>query len=305
MIAIRGLVVSYRGGFRRPPVKALAGIDLTIDAGDCFGLLGHNGAGKSTALGCLLGLIRPTAGEVTVLGERPRAGSETYRHVGYLPEEPIYHGHLTVAEALVYYARLQGVRDVEARMSTLLERLDLAQWRHQRIDRCSKGMKQKVGIIQALLHEPKLLLLDEPMRGLDPLAVMAFRDLLLEANARGTTIVLSSHLLGEVEQIARHVAILDRGRVVAHDSVANLTRQREPRYAVSLAATDTMPADLPGLSQPTRVNGELHGTVAPAALHDFLDRVRAEQLTLVSCALERATLEEAYLNIVTEATHHA
>ena len=83
------------------------------------------------------------------------------------------------------------------------------------------------------------------------------------------------------------------------------TRQREPRYAVSLAATDTMPADLPGLSQPTRVNGELHGTVAPAALHDFLDRVRAEQLTLVSCALERATLEEAYLNIVTEATHHA
>jgi ABC-2 type transport system ATP-binding protein len=305
MIVIRDLVVCYRGGFRRRPITALAGIDLTIDAGDCFGLLGHNGAGKSTALGCLLGLIRPTAGEVTVLGERPRAGAETFRHVGYLPEEPIYHGHLTIAEALTYYARLQGVRDVAARMTPLLERLDLAQWRDLRIDRCSKGMKQKVGIIQALLHEPQLLLLDEPMRGLDPLAVMAFRDLLVEANARGTTIVLSSHLLGEVEQIARHVAILDRGRVVAHDSVANLTRQREPRYAVALAAADTMPADLPGLDQPTRVNGQVHGTVAPAALHDFLDGVRAQQLTLVSCALERATLEEAYLNIVTEATHHA
>jgi ABC-type multidrug transport system ATPase subunit len=305
MIATRGLVVSYRGGLRRQPVKALDGIDLTIEPGDRFGLLGHNGAGKSTLFGCCLGLLRPSAGEVRVLGERPIVGAETYRHVGYLPEEPLYHGHLTVAEALTYYARLQGVRDVDARLSPLLERLDIARWRDRRIDRCSKGMKQKVGIVQALLHEPKLLLLDEPMRGLDPLAVMAFRDLLLEANARGTTIVLSSHLLGEVEQIARRVVILDRGRVVADDSVANLTRQREPRYAVALAATDPMPAELPGLTAAARVDGELRGTVAPAALHDFLDRVRVERLTLVSCALERATLEEAYLTIVSEATHDA
>ena len=302
MIATRGLVVSYSGGFRRPPIKALAGVDLTIEAGDCFGLLGHNGAGKSTALGCLLGLIRPTAGEVTVLGGRPQAGAELFRQVGYLPEEPIYHGHLTIGEALTYYGRLQGVADVGARMTTLLERLDLAQWRDLRVDRCSKGMKQKLGIVQCLLHAPTLLLLDEPMRGLDPLAVMAFRDLLAEANARGTTIVMSSHLLGEVELIARRVVILDRGRVVADDSVANLTRQREPRYAVAITATEAVP---PELSAATRVDGELRGTVAPHALHDFLDRVRAERLTLVSCALERATLEEAYLNIVTEATHHA
>jgi ABC-type multidrug transport system ATPase subunit len=305
MIVTRDLVVSYSGGFRRAPIKALAGVDLTIDAGDCFGLLGHNGAGKSTALGCILGLIRPTAGEVTVFGERPRAGAELFRHVGYLPEEPLYHGHLTIAEALTYYGRLQGVRDAGARMTPLLERLDLARWRDLRIDRCSKGMKQKLGIAQCLLHAPRLLLLDEPMRGLDPLAVMAFRDLLAEANARGTTIVMSSHLLGEVEQLARRVVILDRGRVVADDSVANLTRQREPRYAVAVAAVDAAPPDLPELAAPTRVDGELRGTVAPHALHDFLDRVRAERLTLVSCALERATLEEAYLSIVTKATHHA
>jgi ABC-type multidrug transport system ATPase subunit len=305
MITTRGLVVSYRGGFRRRPIQALAGIDLTIEAGDCFGLLGHNGAGKSTAFGCLLGLLRPTAGDVTVFGARPQAGAEVFRQIGYLPEEPIYHGHLTVAEALTYYGRLQGVREVEPRMTSLLERLDLARWRDLRIDRCSKGMKQKVGIVQALLHAPQLLLLDEPMRGLDPLAVMAFRDLLLEANGNGTTIVLSSHLLGEVEQIARRVVILDRGRVVADDSVANLTRQREPRYAVAIAATDAMSPELRGLATPTRVTGELRGTVAPEALHDFLDHVRTERLTLVSCALERATLEEAYLSIVTEATHHA
>jgi ABC-type multidrug transport system ATPase subunit len=298
MIAARQLVVSYPSGFRRQPIKALAGIDLTVEAGDCFGLLGHNGAGKSTALGCILGLIRPTAGDVTVFGERPQAGAEIFRHVGYLPEEPVYHGHLTIRETLAYYGRLQGVTDPDARSAPLLERLDLARWRDLRVDRCSKGMKQKLGIVQCLLHAPRLLVLDEPMRGLDPLAVMAFRDLLAEAHAQGTTIVMSSHLLGEVEQLARRVVILDRGRVVADDSVANLTRQREPRYAVAIAAPDAAPCDLPELAAPTRVDGELRGTVAPHALHDFLDRVRAGQLTLVSCALERASLEEAYMTIV-------
>jgi ABC-type multidrug transport system ATPase subunit len=304
MITTRGLVVSYPGGFRRRAIQALAGVDLTIEAGECFGLLGHNGAGKSTVFGCLLGLIRPTAGEVTVLGDRPRAGAEILRHVGYLPEEPIYHGHLTIAEALRYYGRLHGVTDVDVCMLPLLERLDIARWRDLRIDRCSKGMKQKVGIVQCLLHAPKLLLLDEPMRGLDPLAVMAFRDLLADANANGTTIVLSSHVLGEVEQIARRVVILDRGRVAADDSVANLTRHTQRRYAVALAAGDAMPSALRGLSEPTLVDGQVRGTVAPEALHDFLDDVRTERLTLVSCALVRATLEEAYLNIVTEAAHH-
>ncbi len=145
------------------------------------------------------------------------------------------------------------------------------------------------------MHAPRLLLLDEPMRGLDPLAVMAFRELLIEANQRGTTIVMSSHLLGEVEQLARRVAILDRGRLVAEDTVANLTRQREPRYAVAIAATDRCP---PQIEAPEVVDGELRGTVSPDALHGFLDRVRADDLTLVSCALERASLEDAYLHIV-------
>ena len=292
MIVTRGLVVSYRGGFRRPPVKALAGIDLTIDAGDCFGLLGHNGAGKSTALGCLLGLIRPTAGEVTVLGERPRAGSETYRHLGYLPEEPIYHGHLTVAEALTYYARLQGIRDVGARMTTLLERLDLAQWRDQRIDRCSKGMKQKVGIIQALLHEPRLLLLDEPMRGLDPLAVMAFRDLLLEANANGTTILLSSHLLARSSnRPARSPSSI--ARVVAHDIRRQPDRQRRTALRRGRGRDRHDARACPG-STSRRASTASCAARRTGGPPDFFDGVRAGQLTLVSCALERATLEEAY-----------
>jgi ABC-type multidrug transport system ATPase subunit len=302
VVDAEGLVVTYRTGWRRAPVTALAGVDLHIAAGEFFGLLGHNGAGKSTAIGCLLGLLRPTSGTVRILGHPPVPGSDVFRYVGYLPEEPIYHAHLTIGEALAYYGRLQGVADVEARSARLLERLDLARWRDLAVVRGSKGMKQKLGIAQCLLHAPRLLLLDEPMRGLDPVAVMAFRDLLVEANRDGTTIVMSSHLLGEVEQIARRVVILDRGRVVADDTVANLTRHREPRYAVAIGATDRCP---PELDQPVRVDGELRGTVAPAALHPFLDRVRADGLTLVSCALERASLEEAYVSIVSGASPHA
>jgi ABC-type multidrug transport system ATPase subunit len=295
VLEAQGLTVTYRTGFRRAAVHALAGLDLRVEPGEFFGLLGHNGAGKSTAFGCWLGLVRPTGGRATILGVTPAAGSEAFRHVGYLPEEPVYHGHLTVGEAIAYYGRLQGVPEIEAVSAPILERLDLARWRDLPVSRCSKGMKQKLGIVQCLVHAPRLLLLDEPMRGLDPLAVMAFRELLVEANQRGTTIVMSSHLLGEVEQLARRVAILDRGRLVAEDTVANLTRQREPRYAVAIAATDRCP---PQIDAPELVDGELRGTVAPDALHAFLDRVRADDLTLISCALQRASLEDAYLHIV-------
>ncbi|MEO5824056.1 MAG: ABC transporter ATP-binding protein [Vicinamibacteraceae bacterium] len=298
MIHTEGLRVSYRAGWRRSRLEALAGLDLRVEAGECVGLLGHNGAGKSTALGCFLGLIRPTAGRVAILGQTPAAGAELFRHVGYLPEEPVYHGHLTVREALTYYGRLQGVVDVEAASAPLLERLDMARWRDLMVSRCSKGMKQKLGIVQCLLHAPRLLLLDEPMRGLDPVAVMAFRELLADANRAGTTIVMSSHLLGEVEQLARRVVILDRGRLVADGTVASLTRHREARYDVAIAATETWPPEIDG---PVAVDGEVRGTVAPAALHGFFDRVRADRLTLISCALERASLEEAYMSIVGDA----
>ena len=264
MIETEQLQVVYRAGFRRKPVQALAGLDLRVEPGECLGLLGHNGAGKSTALGCFLGLIRPTAGTVTILGQTPVPGAELFRQVGYLPEEPTYHPHLTVREALTYYGRLQGIADVDAASEPLLERLDLARWRDLPIASCSKGMKQKVGIVQCLLHAPRLLLLDEPMRGLDPLAVMAFRELLAEANRDGVTIVMSSHLLGEVEQLARRVVILDRGRLIADDSVANLTRHREPRYAVAIARHGHLAAGARGAGRRRR-RGARHRRAGGAA----------------------------------------
>jgi len=216
------LVVSFRRGLRRQPFKALAGLDLQVHEGDFFGLLGENGAGKSTALHCVLGLLRPTAGRVSVFGQTPEPGGSLFRDVGYLPEEPHYHNYLTVEEATVYYASLSGVASPRDRAREMLDRLGLADHRDRPIARCSKGMRQKVGIAQCVLHRPRLLLLDEPMRGLDPMTVHLFRSLLVDLHREGTTVVMSSHLLSEVEQVATRVAIVHRGKLVAQDDLATL-----------------------------------------------------------------------------------
>ena len=216
------LTVVFRAGWSRRTLTALDRVNLSVREGDFFALLGPNGAGKSTALHCMLGLLRPNSGEARVFGRRLRLGCAELRDVAYLPEEPHYHDYLTVEEAVVYYARLSGLDARPQRIREVLERLDLAKVRSVRVAVCSKGMKQKVGIAHCLLQQPRLLLLDEPMRGLDPVATKDFRDALVELNRGGVTIVMNSHLLSEVELVANRAAILADGRLVAVDEVASL-----------------------------------------------------------------------------------
>jgi ABC-type multidrug transport system ATPase subunit len=196
-IRATGLTIRYRRGWRRRPFDALTAIDLEVRDGDFLALIGQNGAGKSTMMHAILGLVPPTAGTVEVFGRSPSPGASMFRQIGYLLEEPRYHEYLSVLEAATYYARLSGIRAPQSRVMELLDQLGLAEHRMTLIRRCSKGMKQKVGIVQCLIRRPRLLLLDEPMRGLDPLTVHLFRDMLLEMNRQGTTIVMNSHLLGE------------------------------------------------------------------------------------------------------------
>ena len=217
MIEIDHLTVQFRNGWRRKATTAVDDLTLSIREGEFFALLGPNGAGKSTTLYCMLGLLKPTAGSVRLFGQTPRPGTPMFADLAYLPEEPHYHDYLTVEEAVTYYASLYGSRPSVDRLSAALERLGLAPARHLRVSKCSKGMKQKVGIAQCLLHEPKLLLLDEPMRGLDPVTVKEFRDVLVDLNAHGVTIVMNSHMLAEVQLVATRAAVLDRGRLVAVD----------------------------------------------------------------------------------------
>lgn len=295
MLSASNLTVTFRRGLGRGRLKALDGVTLDVGEGEFFALLGQNGAGKSTAMSCFLGLLRPTSGSVTVFGREPRPGSEAFREIAYLPEEPTYHGYLTVLEAVTYYGRLGGPSYSASRRDELLEQFGLAPFRDMRVDKCSKGMKQKVGIVQCLLNEPRLLLLDEPMRGLDPVAVKDFRDVLVDLHRKGVTIVMNSHILAEVQQVATRVAILDRGRLLRLDSVANLRSLAVDEYEFEILARAPLPGYVSGLQA---TDGHIRGSVPSERLWDFLAFCREGGGELASCARRQASLEESYFAIV-------
>lgn len=294
MIRAERLSVHFRR-FRKAPVKALDDVTLQIREGDFFALLGENGAGKSTAMHAFLGLIRPTAGSVTMLGRPVRRGDALFERVGYIPEEPLYPSYLTVREALDYYASLFAFAITPAARDTLLDRLGLGGFRDFPVGKCSKGMKQKLGIAQALLNEPSLLLLDEPMRGLDPVGVRDFREILVDMHRRGTTIVMNSHILAEVESVATRVAILQRGKLVLDGSVADLTHLDSDDYAIEYEGDGFAPEYLADVE----LAGNLRRATLPKErLAGFVAELEARGGRLESCAHRKRTLEESFLAVV-------
>lgn len=189
-------------------------LTLSVREGEAFGLLGLNGSGKTTAFKLALGLLHPTRGTVSLLGEEPRRPS-ALRRVGYLPELPYFYSYLTPREALRFYGRLSGLggKALEERIKAVLALVRLSENSDRKMGEFSKGMVQRTGLAQAMLHEPRLLILDEPVSGLDPLAIKEFRDLLQSLNAAGTTLLLSSHSISEVEKLCQRVGILKDGRL--------------------------------------------------------------------------------------------
>jgi len=295
MIRAEDVSVHFRQGIRRRRLKALDHLDLEIHDGDFFALLGENGAGKSTAMYCLLGLLRPTTGRVTISGRVPELGSDLFRSVAYLPEEPHYHDYLTVEEAVRYYGSLYGERMGAPRVRALLERLRLGEFAKMPLRKCSKGMKQKVGIAQCLVNDARVMFLDEPMRGLDPLAVKDFRDVLVEKNRAGVTIVMNSHLLAEVEMVATRAAILAHGRVVAQDTLSNLRAVDTTAYAVELQDHPDLPVFF---VRESSLGGRVQGTVPVERLYELLDFTRANNLAITSVAQHKSSLEDSFFSIL-------
>ena len=285
----------FRRGVLRKQVKALNGFSLDVREGDFFALVGQNGAGKSTAMYCLLGLLKPTSGKVAVMGQTPELGSRLYRSVAYLPEEPHYHLYLTVEEATRYYASLYGRRIPTKAISDTLEKLGLAQFKDLRLSKCSKGMKQKVGIAQCMLQEARLLFLDEPTRGLDPLVVREFREALREVHQRGATIVMNSHVLSEIEMLANRVAIIDRGRVVVQDELHHLLTLDKELYTVTVEANGSMPDYVTSVE---RVGNLAKGTIPKERFYDFMEFSRNAGLQLQECSLKKISLEDSFFRII-------
>jgi ABC-2 type transport system ATP-binding protein len=246
-LATYELSKDYAIGFwRKRPYRALDRLSIEVDAGEVFGFLGPNGAGKTTTLKLLMQLVYPTSGRAEILG-RPLGDLDAKRRIGYLPENPYFYDYLTAEELLRYFAELFGIRGAErrARVDRLLDEVGVGAERRLQLRKFSKGMLQRVGIAQALINEPQLVILDEPMSGLDPLGRRDVRNLILGLRDRGSTVFFSSHVLSDAEALCNRVAILARGRLVTTGRLTDMLALRARGWEVVVAgASEALIASL-------------------------------------------------------------
>lgn len=307
-IQTTGLAKTYGG---RPPVHALRALSLEIAAGETFGLLGPNGAGKTTLVKLLLGLVGPTEGDATILG-RPISTSASRSRVGYLPEGHRFPTFLSATETLQLFARMAGVSppDRSRRSTELLERVRLSDAADRKVGTYSKGMLQRLGIAQALMNDPRLVFLDEPTDGVDPVGRREIRDLIESLRDDGVTIFLNSHLLSEVERVCTRVAIMKEGRLVRDGTVDDLTRQGRAWTLVSTAlppATSAALAEMMGAPS-ERPDGLVKTVVTlpdRTGLNAVLDRLRADGVEVEAVEPVRQSLEDLFVQVVGEDTEAA
>ncbi len=222
-------------GFFRKKVEAVRGVTFSVERGRIFGVLGPNGAGKTTTIKCALGLIRPSRGSVSIFG-KPPTDSEAKRRIGYMPENPYVYQYLKPLEFLDLCGRLMGMATKERRDRSMqmIERVGLGHALDRPIGRFSKGMTQRIGLAQALLNDPELLILDEPMSGLDPIGRKEVRDILLEQKRAGKTLLFTSHILSDVEMLCDDVVMIDRGKVTMRGAIKSLLRPEVRRVEIDL-----------------------------------------------------------------------
>ncbi len=277
-IELQGLVKDFAIGLRGVKLRAVDHLTLRIEPGQVFGLLGPNGSGKSTTIKLLLGLLAPTAGRGTIFGV-PSERADARRTVGYLPEAPYFYGHLTGFELVRFYARLSGLdgRALDEGARAAIDRVEMTGAADRLVRNYSKGMLQRIGLAQAIVHQPQLLILDEPTAGVDPAGAAMIARLVLELKAEGKTVLITSHLLAQMEEVCDGVAILDRGRLIYQGRMADLPG-RGNRQAMVLDALP--PGELEELRAWLAARGRaLHSVETPRAQLErvYLERVGKQE----------------------------
>ena len=303
ILKAEGLSKTFKVGFWGRPAIAVQSLDLEVRKGEVFGFLGPNGAGKTTTIKMLMGLIYPSSGQAWLFG-RPIGDKEAKARLGFLPEAPYFYDYLTSHEFLQFYGHLFGLRGavLNKRIDELLELVGMTHARHLQLRKFSKGMLQRVGIAQALINDPELVVLDEPMSGLDPIGRKEIRDLILRLKETGKTIFFSSHILHDAELLCDRVAIILKGRLVACGRVSEL---------IDEGTTHSVEMVVDGLGQegvdhlrPLTSRIVMQGSQALAVLtsHQQIGRaleiVRAGKANLVSLTPHRGSLEELFIREV-------
>ncbi len=300
-IEIQGLEKTYSVGFwRKQPKCALKPLHLDVEDGEVFGFLGPNGAGKTTTLKLLMGLMYPTAGSARILGMElndPRMKAQ----IGFLPEQPYFYDYLTARELLDYYGRLSGVaaKDLPPRITTVLERVGLSGSSNVQLRKFSKGMLQRAGIAQAILHDPKIVFLDEPMSGLDPMGRREVRDLMAQLKQEGKTVFFSTHILSDAEALCDRVAVLHQGELRGIGTVADLTAKTQGKIEIIWQGAQ-LPAALKTLGVVPRISGDTaRAEIQDSQLDAALDALRGGRCRIISVNPVRGTLEEYFLEQMT------
>jgi ABC-2 type transport system ATP-binding protein len=299
-IVVEGLTKVFRPGWPGlPSFSALAGLSLSVNQGEIYGFLGPNGSGKTTTLKILMGLMRATGGRAEVLG-KPAGDVQVRRRIGFLPESPYFYDYLTAEEFLAFYGHLAALDrgELGRRVNHLLELVGLTEARTRQLRKFSKGMLQRIGLAQALIHDPELVVLDEPMSGLDPLGRKQVRDLILGLRDQGKTVFFSTHILPDVEMICDRVGIIVKGKLVAAGRVEELVSSGHTE-SVEIVWEGVNPQAIPEVTQVAarvlqRGRRCLVVLPGPEQVEQVLAALRSHGGTLISVTPQKRTLEDLF-----------
>ena len=299
-IEIENLTKDYPYGFLHLKKKrSLEGLTMQVEGGEVFGFLGPNGAGKSTTIKLLVGLIFPDAGSASILG-KPITNIEMHRDIGYMPEQPYFYDYLTAAEVLDYFARFHDLTaaDRSERVAHMLKKVGLETARKIQLRKYSKGMLQRVGLAQAILHNPKVVILDEPMSGLDPIGRREVRDIILELKREGRTVLFSTHILSDAEMLCDRVGVIVGGKLRGVGAPGEMVGMKAQGMEILFELPGVGSSAAAVIAKATKTGDRYRLQVPEEELYAALEQLRGAGAKILSVAQVKASLEEYFMHLI-------